>query len=377
MDEKVGEWDDGMDEGMGDGMEYDEEDEKELSGDDVWEIIGEYFKRNGLCKQQLDSYDEFVNSTMRDILVDSRPIELFPEPDMMAEGSEYKRVKHSVKFDQISIGVPEITEADGGRDKMWPNLARLRGMTYSAPLYVDIKHTVETLDEDTGEVIEGTEVEEELPKKFMGKVPIMLRSHFCLLRKYHNKGLNNLGECEYDQGGYFIINGSEKVIVAQERMSSNHVYIFSGREHRAEIRSQEENSSSPPSSFFIRLVKPPRTSQIIGKLLKAQIPYVHEEVPVMILFRALGIVPDGSILEYICYTLNDRQMLEMLKPSLEEASSIETQELALDYLGRRASAPGTQREQRIAFAKDLLQRNFLPHVGVLENQEAEKAYFIG
>eukprot|EP00472_Partenskyella_glossopodia_P014116 CAMPEP_0197530064 /NCGR_PEP_ID=MMETSP1318-20131121/30496_1 /TAXON_ID=552666 /ORGANISM="Partenskyella glossopodia, Strain RCC365" /LENGTH=1189 /DNA_ID=CAMNT_0043085741 /DNA_START=233 /DNA_END=3802 /DNA_ORIENTATION=- len=355
------------------GDEFDDE----LNEEDVWEVIGEYFKSNGLCKQQLDSYDEFINSTMREVLVESRPIELYPEPDMLVEGAEYKRIKHTIKFHQISIGEPTITEADGERDKMWPNMARLRGMTYAAPLYVDVKHSTHELDEDTGEPLEETKTEDDLKKKYMGKVPIMLRSHFCLLRAHTNKGLNNLGECEYDQGGYFIINGSEKVIVAQERMSSNHVYIFSGNEMRAEIRSSEENSSRPPSSFFIRLVNPPRTSQIIGKVLKAQIPYVHEEIPVMILFRALDVVPDGHILEHICYNMDDRQMLELLKPSLEEASSIDTRELALDYLGRRSAPPGCLKERRIAFAKDLLQRNFLPHVGVLDFQEADKAYFIG
>mmetsp|Transcript_5370 Transcript_5370/g.9646 ORF Transcript_5370/g.9646 Transcript_5370/m.9646 type:complete len:1204 (-) Transcript_5370:266-3877(-) len=360
--------------GGGVGMDYDDADD-ELQDEDVWDVIGEYFKRNGLCKQQLDSYDDFINSTMREVVIEARPIELFPEPEMMEEGAEYKRIKHTITFGNVSIGEPVIREADGERDKLWPHMARLRGMTYAAPLYVDITHKTCEIDDDDQEIVD-TETKEELQKKPLGKVPIMLRSHFCLLRALQNRELNNLGECEYDQGGYFIINGSEKVIVAQERMSSNHVYIFSGNEHRAEIRSSEDGSSRPPSSFFIRLVKPPK--QIIGKVLRAQIPYVHEEIPVMILFRALDVVPDGHILEYICYDLKgDRQMLEMLKPSLEEAKSIESRNLALDYLGRRSCSPGTPRDKRIDFAKDLLQRNFLPHVGVLEFQEAEKAYFIG
>mmetsp|Transcript_21441 Transcript_21441/g.31878 ORF Transcript_21441/g.31878 Transcript_21441/m.31878 type:complete len:1168 (-) Transcript_21441:155-3658(-) len=357
-------------------MDYEEDYDEDLNDDDVWEVIEAYFNDNGLCKQQLDSFDDFVNNTMRDVLFESRPIELFPEPDMADEEGDSKRIKHTVRFTDLFLGLPLIKEPDGGEGKMWPNLARLRGMTYSAKLCVDIEHTVHSLDEMTGNVDQEIE-KKTLERHPLGKVPIMLRSHYCLLRAKRNKQLNEVGECEYDEGGYFIINGSEKVIVAQERMASNQVYIFSGKEQRAEIRSLEENSSRPPQTVFVRLVKPPRNSNIIGEVLKAEIPYIHEQFPVMILFRALDVVSDKRILQYICYNMNDRQMLEMLKPSLEEASAIDSQDLALDWLGRRSAPLGCTREKRISFAKDVLQRQFLPHVGVAQFQENEKAFFLG
>jgi len=365
----------------GTSMVFDDEDDDELAPDEVWLVIGEYFKANGLCKQQLDSFDLFVNCTMRDVLTESRSIEIFPEPDIVDDDDErYVRVKHSIKFEGgefFSVGEPTIIEADGQLDRMWPNVARLRGMTYSAPILCNITHTTHELD-DTENEIEGTQKKTEIENVSLGKVPIMLRSYFCNLRRFKKpRDLNRLGECEYDQGGYFIINGSEKVIVAQERMASNQVYIFSGKEHRAEIRSSDPGSSKPPESFNIRYKKPPANSRIIGNILTAQIPYVTEEIPVVILFRALGIEPDGHVIEFICYHFNDRQMIENLKPSLEEASPVETKDEALLYIAKRYVEPGTPKDRRRSAAQDLLEKLFLPHVGIGHVYTKEKAYFIG
>mmetsp|Transcript_36662 Transcript_36662/g.61867 ORF Transcript_36662/g.61867 Transcript_36662/m.61867 type:complete len:1229 (-) Transcript_36662:326-4012(-) len=358
-------------------MHLDDEDEEdeELIEEDVWDVIGEYFERNGLCKQQLDSYDQFVRFTMPDVLKESRPIELYPEAEL--DNNEVKKVVHKVFFQKLHLQEPTTQEDDEKSQKMFPHMARLRGMTYSAPLRCNILHTEEELDEDDNP-IPGRKTEEEIKLKYIGKVPVMVKSHeACLLRGLTNRGVNQMGECEYDQGGYFIINGGEKVIVAQERMSTNHVYIFKGNEYRAEIRSVEEGTNRPPSSFYIRLVNPPKQSRIMGKVLRAEIPNVTTEIPIVILFRALNIVSDGNILEYIAYDLGDRQMLEMLRPSLEEAAVIADKTLALDWIGKNSTAPGCLRQRRIDRAKELLKEQFLPHVGTKDRLDTEKAYFIG
>ena len=101
---------------------------------------------------------------------------------------------------------------------MMPNEARLRNLTYSAPLYVDITKTV---------VKEGQDpIETQHQKTFIGKIPIMLRSTYCLLSGMTDRDLTELNECPLDPGGYFIINGSEKVLIAQEKMATNTVYVF-------------------------------------------------------------------------------------------------------------------------------------------------------
>ena len=87
----------------------------------------------------------------------------------------------------------------------------------------------------------------------------MLRSRFCVLHESSEKDLMNLGECPSDQGGYFIINGSEKVLIAQERMSSNQVYVFQKKQpHKysyvAEVRYMGEKANRPPSGMFVRML---------------------------------------------------------------------------------------------------------------------------
>ena len=87
----------------------------------------------------------------------------------------------------------------------------------------------------------------------------MLRSTYCTLNGNSEKDLTELGECPFDQGGYFIINGSEKVLIAQEKMSSNHVYVFKKRQpnkylYVAEVRSMAEDQNKPPSTMFVRML---------------------------------------------------------------------------------------------------------------------------
>ena len=91
------------------------------------------------------------------------------------------------------------------------------------------------------------------------QVPIMLRSSYCTLFQNSEKDLTELGECPYDQGGYFIINGSEKVLIAQEKMSTNHVYVFKKRQpnkyaYVGEVRSMAESQNRPPSTMFVRML---------------------------------------------------------------------------------------------------------------------------
>ena len=131
--------------------------------------------------------------------------ELEPEHQHMpgedAEVSERKTYK--VQFGQIYLSKPMVTEADGMTSTLFPKEARLRNLTYSAPLYVDMTKTVTTISPDG----DASEEVEKINKVFIGKVPIMLRSQYCSLHDHTDKELTELGECAYDEGGYFIING--------------------------------------------------------------------------------------------------------------------------------------------------------------------------
>jgi len=156
----------------------------------------------------------------------------------------------------------------------------------------------------------------------MGKIPIMVLSRTCHLYQLSDRSLADLGECIYDQGGYFIINGSEKVVIAQERMSSNDVYCFRKKQpHKfswvCETRSHVEGSGRPTSTMYLQLYGADRKQ---ANKIAATIPHIRDEVPVVIIFRALGFLSDKDILSHIVYDFKDEEMLNKFRASLEEVS---------------------------------------------------------
>ncbi|KAL0300723.1 UNVERIFIED_CONTAM: DNA-directed RNA polymerase II subunit RPB2 [Sesamum radiatum] len=354
--------------------------EEEITQEDAWAVISAYFEEKGLVRQQLDSFDEFIQNTMQEIVDESADIEIRPESQHNpGHQPDFAETIYKISFGQIYLSKPMMTESDGETASLFPKAARLRNLTYSAPLYVDVTKRVIKKGHDGEEVTET----QDFTKVFIGKVPIMLRSSYCTLYQNSEKDLTELGECPYDQGGYFIINGSEKVLIAQEKMSTNHVYVFKKRQPNkyafvAEVRSMAETQNKPPSTMFVRMLS--RTSAkggSSGQYIRATLPYIRTEIPIIIVFRALGFVADKDILEHICYNFEDTQMMELLRPSLEEAFVIQNQQVALDYIGKRGATVGVTREKRIKYAKEILQREMLPHVGVGEYCETKKAYYFG
>ncbi|CAN1807293.1 DNA-directed RNA polymerase II subunit 2 [Linum perenne] len=375
---------------MDDDQEYDpqmmEEDEgdEEITQEDAWAVISAYFEEKGLVRQQLDSFDEFIQNTMQEIVDESADIEIRPESQHNPGHQSDFLTIYKISFGQIYLSKPMMTESDGETATLFPKAARLRNLTYSAPLYVDVSKRVIKKGHDGEEVTES----QDFTKVFIARlicplyaqVPIMLRSSYCTLYQNSETDLTELGECPFDQGGYFIINGSEKVLIAQEKMSTNHVYVFKKRmpnkySHVAEVRSMAESQNRPPSTMFVRMLS--RAEGSTGQYIKATLPYIRTEIPIIIVFRALGFVADKDILEHICYDFSDTQMMELLRPSLEEAFVIQNQQVALDYIGKRGATVGVTKEKRIKYARDILQKEMLPHVGVGEFCETKKAYYFG
>ncbi|KAL8031476.1 hypothetical protein ABFX02_13G027600 [Erythranthe guttata] len=358
----------------------DGEEPEDISQEDAWTVISSYFEEKGLVRQQLDSFDEFIQNTMQEIVDESSNIEIRPESQHNpGRSSDFVETVYRISFGQIYLSKPMMTESDGETNTLYPKAARLRNLTYSSPLYVDVTKRVVKKGYDHEEVIET----QEFTKVFIGKVPIMLRSSYCSLYHLSEKDLMEMGECPYDQGGYFIINGSEKVLIAQEKMSTNHVYVFKKRQpnkyaYVAEVRSIAESQNKAPSGMFVRMLsRPGAKGGTSGQYIRATLPYIRTEIPIIIVFRALGFVADKYILEHICYDFNDTKMMELLRPSLEEAFVIQNQQVALDYIGKRGSTVGVTREKRIKYAKEILQREMLPHVGTDEYCETKKAYYFG
>ena len=171
----------------------------------------------------------------------------------------------------------------------------------------------------------------------------MVRSKFCHLSSLNKEEIVRQRECRYDQGGYFIINGGERVLIAQERMAYNIVCVFNKKppckwSWVSEIRSAADNSGRPPQQFCVRLNSKAKAGGG-GQTIVCSIPMIKEEIPLAILMRALNIIGDKQIQDLMIYDPSDNDMIYMLRASLEEAQTIRTQEDALDYIAKRGPQP--------------------------------------
>nr|CRX79032.1 hypothetical protein ls5930a1_00079 [Leucosporidium scottii] len=346
-----------------------------------WAVIASYFADKTLVSQQIDSFNEFVNNTMQELVDEGQSLILDQNMQHTGKAGDVTK-RYELHFGQIYLSKPTMTEADGTVSPMFPNEARLRNLTYSAPLYIDMKKRVMIQDGDepdpeTGEMSWVEEKDEggdsgEDEKVYIGK--------FCILDGLAESDVLDLKECPYDKGGYFVINGSEKVLIAQERMAANRVYVFSKTQPSpvtflAEIRSAVEKGGKTISSMQIKMMR--RTEKQSGQTIKTSLPYIRNDIPIVVVFRALDIIPDKDILDHICYDRGDSEMFEMLKPCLEDAFPIQNRDVALDFIGRRGTVTALTREARINYAQEILQKEMLPHVSMAQGQNTKKAYFFG
>ena len=385
-------------------LEYDDgEDSTIITAEDCWSVISAFFDSKGLASQQLDSFDEFVSNTMQDLVGEHSQLVLDQHAPPSDEGDPIARRRYEIKFGTMYLSRPAMTEGDGSTSIMLPQVARLRNLTYSCPLYLEMtknvilarERPVEGSDDegmdpddrrDRGTYLDWeyeSPADQEPTKVFVGKLPVMLKSKYCVLKDLNEAELYAWDECPYDQGGYFIINGSEKVLIAQERSAANIVQIFkkappSPTPYVAEIRSAVMKGSRLISSMQIKLfAKGEGSKGGFGQTIKSTLPYVKSEIPIAIVFRALGVVSDEDILGHVCYDRNDTPMLEMLKPCIEEAFVIQDKEVALDFIGKRGNSHGVTRDGRIKFARDVMQKELLPHISQSEGTETRKAFFLG
>ncbi|KAF2765463.1 beta and beta-prime subunits of DNA dependent RNA-polymerase [Teratosphaeria nubilosa] len=385
--------------------QYAEQDDETITAEDCWTVIQSFFEAKGLVSQQLDSFDEFAGTTMQEIVSEQDLIavdrNLAPEDD--GTGQTLVKRRWQIELGHLTISQAAMTEGDGSTRPLYPHEARLRNLTYSSPIYLGMRKRVllakerpegaywnestgqwEAPDDWDGQSFDtfwerdpDDDGSEEFERIFIGKLPVMLKSKICTLRNRSEPELYAHQECPFDQGGYFIINGSEKVLIAQERSAANIVQVFKKKGSNtpvvAEIRSAIEKGSRLISTMQVKLFERGTATQ--GQVIKINLPYVKSEIPLVVAFRALGIVSDEDILNHICKR-SDTQMLELLKPCLEEAFAIQEREQALDFIGRRGQLAAAK-DRRIKFARDIMQKEFLPHISQEEGSETRKAFFLG
>jgi len=352
----------------------------EMDKDNIsWKLIDKYFKDNPTClvSHHLESYNDFIKNGIRRIFKENNPIRFIERED---EGSDSEKRNECQLYlggkdgTKIYYGRPVIYD-DNHSHYMFPNDARLRNMTYGITIHYDVEVDFVYYVGD-----EKKEHSTLLPKIYLGRFPIMLQSALCILNTLNKEVRFNMGECRNDFGGYFIIDGKEKVIISQEKFADNLLYIrkYKGDDelysHSAEIRSVSEDSSKPIRTTSVKIVSP--SSILSNNQIVVAVPNVKKPVPLFILMRALGVISDKDIIQTcLLNNLNNEEdneknpYIDLFIPCIHDANKIFNQQNALEFIAELTKR-GT-----ISGVIEILSDYFLPHVGELNF--LEKAYFIG
>ena len=291
-------------------------------------------------------------------------------------GPKYEYEMH-MTFENLTFRKPTIFENNGAIQPMMPNDARLRNLTYASPLFVDVRVKTTFIDNTCNG--ERTTRERLFPNVHMGKIPIMVGSKYCLLHDQTYVHPKVLGECAEDFGGYFIVSGGERVIISQERMSENRPFVF--RNNKAnnkdieiiEVKSIGPDNDQVPKSNSVKIVYHPKNSQI--HLLKATLPRIKSDIPLFILFRALGMTNDRDILNLILGS--QEEYFSLFDESIQEASFIHSQEEAFIYIANEMTSSASKHAKQTTMrVQDLLHTELFPHVGLKDEDNYGKACFL-
>jgi len=374
-----------------------------------WEVIDKYFAHDEqtLVKHHISSYNSFMKEGIPKILRDENPISLeFKDTDSERRNVQGAPILYTCKLylggkngTAVYFGKPIIYDYNDEapldddaefKHYMYPNEARLRNMSYVTTVHVDVEIEMTYPNPEFGG---GKENQPEFitrtgtrPRVYLGKIPIMVQSDFCILKGLEPRARYYLGECRNDPGGYFIIDGKEKLIICQEKFADNLINVrvlgvegeTSGRvfTHSADIRTVSEDPSKPVRTLSVR-VQAPTPSHSNGNIV-VFLPNVRSPVPLFIVMRALGIESDKSILEHCLYDLEaNESLLELFVPSVHDAGRIFTQQQALSFIGMLTKY-GTDKnapEKTIVCAHEILTDYFLPQVGDMNYKH--KAYVLG
>jgi DNA-directed RNA polymerase II subunit RPB2 len=325
-----------------------------------WKAVSSYFATQGIPKlveHQIESFEDFIRNKLPLIVCSTAPIVVWHEQDEMTKKYKYE---FRLSFENISYMKPRIQEATGRIKPMFPQEARMRNFTYSAQMFSDVRFVARTY-KSTGEYDEQVKIFEGVS---LGKIPVMLGSSLCIMKDYPLTK-EEIGECSYDPFGYFVIHGSERTILCQEKVADNRIMVFFNKKtaskytYSVEMKSLHESFTTPPKKLEVRI-----SSKFngFGYPLTACVPRFREDIPLMVMFRALGIENDQDIANLIC-TDGNENLLEMLGASFKECSDIKvyTREDAIEFLTHHLQY-GTTNEDKKAYVRSILETEYLPHV---------------
>ena len=309
----------------------------------MWPLINDILRREGVARQHLNSYNEFMERGLQSIIDEVGEIEI--------ETAEYP---YKIKLGKIKLQQPRIMELDGSITHVAPVEARLRNLTYASPVMLEC-----SIVED-GKILESRFIH-------VGDMPVMAKSNACILHNLVEPKLIELGEDPRDPGGYFVINGSERVIVGLEDLSYNKIIVDVEETTGALLYKAKVYSSIVGYRAKLELIMRPDGSIV------AKIPGSPVDIPLITLVRALGLESDRDIANAV--SLNET-IQDELEPSFEKIGEITTSRDSIVYISKRI-APGMLEEFQIKRAETLLDWGLLPHLGKNPDNRHEKALFLG
>ncbi|ENN95930.1 DNA-directed RNA polymerase subunit B'' [Methanocaldococcus villosus KIN24-T80] len=307
-------------------------------------LIDAYFKEHSLIDHQIESYNDFIERRLQEI------VDEVGEIDTEIPGG------YKVKLGKIRLGKPIIKEADGSVREITPMEARIRDLTYSVPIYLEMTPIIGGKEGETKEI-------------YIGELPVMLGSKICLLYGKSREELIKLGEDPEDPFGYFIINGTERVLITQEDLIPNRIICEKDERSGKIVDVAKVFSTRHGFRALCTVERHP------NGLLYVTFPSFPGQIPLVILMKALGAETDKEILEAI----NDERFFMEIVLNIQEIReeyNINTQEEALDYIGKRV-APGQARDYRLKRAETVLCNYLLPHLGVNKEDFKKKIKFLG
>lgn len=341
-----------------------------MKDEDIWKhIIDKYFcKTNGnvLVKHQIDSFNNFIDHTLINILKETQNIFFI------------KRIGNKVYHNLLEIDSIQITDPVQDNQYfsiMTPQIARNKCLTYGSRIYANVKQIQQIYTDNT--LTESKIIDNE--RIYLAKIPIMTGSKICILNQLKNLHFESK-ECNFDVGGYFIVNGGEKVIIPQERLIDNKIIVLKKKDQSSLISIAEIRSVSTfgiSNTISIKLKK--------NGLLTIISPQFRDknEIPLIILLKALGLENDKQIIDLISFGINDNDINYKLLPNLlidyyYNKNIVKTQEDALKFLVKYVrkiykNTDDSINENTLNILKNILQNEFMPHINP---NLLDKAYFI-
>ena len=308
-----------------------------------WSIVQDILKREGVSKQHLNSFDEFIEKGLQEIIDEIGDIEI--------ENAEYP---YKIRLDKIKLNAARMMELDGSITHITPAEARLRNVSYVCPLMMGAN-----IIED-GKILESRPIH-------VGDLPVMVRSHACKLYGFNEQKLIEYGEDPQDPGGYFIINGSERVIVGLEDLSYNKIIVDEEKVGGKKVHKAKVYSSIVGYRAKLELIMKD------DGMIVAKIPGSPVDIPVIVLMRALGLETNQEISSFVSSV---QEIHDQLEGSFEKAGDVTSPKDAVSYISKRI-APGMLEEFQIKRAETLLDWGLLPHLGKHPENRKEKAQFLG